>query len=239
MILSKRKIVSQCPEYTTQPTTQRITQQGIEEARVCLDRNAGSRLSQNSGTASQNQPPDVLQCPRSRKHLHGIWPFTTFAIFAAGLLVNLRGGKPPYKASDLKTRYPAADLGGQAVQRSKKSAAPKCAMPPCRRRSIHWSNYTDEALNTDAYQLVRCDLTGSFGFTTLRHSYTVVGFERNQHASHENECHWKEIVDTPERKMYRQTTAQKATGEFYAFHVLGPMQTAECMTIPAAATTIP
>ncbi|OCK98868.1 uncharacterized protein K441DRAFT_251438 [Cenococcum geophilum 1.58] len=220
MILSKRKI------------------QGIEEARVCLDRNAGSRLSQNSGTASQNQPPDVLQCPRSRKHLHGIWPFTTFAIFAAGLLVNLRGGKPPYKASDLKTRYPAADLGGQAVQRSKKSAAPK-SMPPCRRRSIHWSNYTDEALNTDAYQLVRCDLTGSFGFTTLRHSYTVVGFERNQHASHENECHWKEIVDTPERKMYRQTTAQKATGEFYAFHVLGPMQTAECMTIPAAATTIP
>lgn len=38
MILSKRKIVGQCLEYTTQPITQRITQQCIEEARVCPDR---------------------------------------------------------------------------------------------------------------------------------------------------------------------------------------------------------
>lgn len=37
MILSKRKKVGQCLEYTTQPTTQRITQ-CIEEARVCPDR---------------------------------------------------------------------------------------------------------------------------------------------------------------------------------------------------------
>jgi hypothetical protein len=34
MILSKRKIVGQCLEYTTQ----RITQQCIEEVRVCPDR---------------------------------------------------------------------------------------------------------------------------------------------------------------------------------------------------------
>lgn len=90
----------------------------------------------------------------------------------------------------------------------------------CGGPSIHWSNHTNEALNTDARQRMRCDLTGSFGLTTLCHSYMVVGFERNKHASHENECHWKEIVDTPERKMYRQTTTQKATGEFYAFQAL-------------------
>lgn len=88
-------------------------------------------------------------------------------------------------------------------------------MPLCGGRSIHWSSYTDEALDTDAHQLMQCDLTGSSGLTTLRHSYMVVGFEHNQHASHENECHWKEIVDTPERK-----TAQKATGEFCAFQAL-------------------
>ena len=154
-------------------------------------RNAGSRLSRNSGTASQNQPLNVLQWPRSRKHLHRIWPFTTFVIFAAGIFVNLRGGRLPYKASDLKTRCPATDLAGQAVRRSKKSAVPKCgaetstailkllltrmiAMPLCGGRSIHWSNYTDETLNTDAHQLMRCDLTGSFGLTTLRHSYMVI-----------------------------------------------------------------
>ena len=67
----------------------------------------------------------------------------------------------------------------------------------------------------DACQLIWCDLTGSFGFTTLRHSYMVVSFEHNQHPSHENECHWKEIG-----KMYRQITAQKAIGEFYTFHAL-------------------
>ena len=128
-------------------------------------RSAGSRLSQNSGTTSQNQPLDVLQWPRSRKHLHGIWPFTTFVIFAARLFVNLRGGKLPYKANGLTTRCPAS---GWAVRRSKKSAAPKCdaetsttilkplltrmiATPLCGGRSIDWSNYTDEALDTDAY----------------------------------------------------------------------------------------
>ena len=94
------------------------------------------------------------------------------------------------------------------------------ATPLCGGPSIHWSNHTNEALNTDAHQLMRRDLTGSFGYTTLRYSYMVVGSEHNQHASHENECHWKEIMDTLERKMYRQTTAQKATGEFYAFHAL-------------------
>jgi hypothetical protein len=54
---------------------------------------------------------------------------------------------------------------------------------------------------------MRCDLTGSFGLTTLRHGYMVVGFERNQHASHENECHWKEIVDTPNGKLHKKPQA--------------------------------
>ena len=44
MILFKRKIVGQYFEYTTQPTTQRITQQCIEEARVCPDGNSGLRF---------------------------------------------------------------------------------------------------------------------------------------------------------------------------------------------------
>ena len=88
------------------------------------------------------------------------------------------------------------------------------ATPLCGGRSIHWSNYTSEALITDAHQLMRCDLTGSFGFTTLRHSYMVVGFERNQHTSHKNDWYWKEIVDTSEWKMYRQTTAQKPQASF-------------------------
>ena len=191
----------------------------------------GLVLSQNSGTASQNQPLDIPQWPQSRKHLYGIWPFTTFVILAAWLFINLRGEKLPCKASDLKTRCPAADLAGQAVRRSKKPAAPKCgaetsttilktlltrmiATPLCGSRSIHWSNHTNEALNTDAHQLMRCDLTGSFGFTTLRHSYMVVGFERNQHTSHKNDWYWKEIVDTSEWKMYRQTTAQKPQASF-------------------------